>query len=642
MAKEKKVEEEKEENQKEEVLQSLVIETKKTSDDENDQDEDETGIYNSKGPVRNNVSNERQTPYQLGRQRIASEDDDALMAMGKFLDELENIFPGKAEDEDKKVGIPGLPNDSEVKNKDQLLLNGLDNLFDLDSSVARIIIRNDTEPNGISVMPSPVTVGVDEKKNQFGIYIPKMVIPSPAVYQNRIDENKVEISIQLDPTIKRLIKVAVRVEMMMQGRETWMIKSQFVRLQPFSNGSFIKELLEGVSQEEMDNALKLTTRKSIKDLVHPHGPNADTILMLVCCQKDTTESRAQLFAVVKKILAEIDPHIRRNIIQRNVAELSALDYCCVFNKSRAAKFLSEVFYILGDNLMRGDKAGNNILHLMARTGDEVSHCLESLFSLRYEDNRKVFPSTVRNKKNDLPLHVAAMSFSCPHNMLMLFYHDNPEGFVSVNREGNFPLHLACQMTKDPTLIANLLRYNSSMINYRRGDGMTPLHLVASRNDIEERDNKVIALDDENQVKMIRILLEFGADKSMKLEGFLPIQLLDKNRTKARLLLKVNCDDGSPCPDTKEWQNNYPLSPNSLSYSQMSPTSLHSSGPPSVPESQLSGSPTSSTFYSQASPFSGTEEEPDDVANLDAIAALLIQHPTIREVLDSNDPDMGPK
>ena len=47
------------------------------------------------------------------------------------------------------------------------------------------------------------------------------------------------------------------------------------------------------------------------------------------------------------------------------------------------------------------------------------------------------------------------------------------------RDGDLPLHYACQFSSDPSLLAFLLHYDPERrsVSARRADGFTPLHLV---------------------------------------------------------------------------------------------------------------------------------------------------------------------
>ena len=64
--------------------------------------------------------------------------------------------------------------------------------------------------------------------------------------------------------------------------------------------------------------------------------------------------------------------------------------------------------------------------------------------------------------------------------LWSFFQDLPHCFTLRGEDGSLPLHYACLHSKDHALLATLLYYEKSVVNARRGDGLTPLHIVASR------------------------------------------------------------------------------------------------------------------------------------------------------------------
>ena len=53
--------------------------------------------------------------------------------------------------------------------------------------------------------------------------------------------------------------------------------------------------------------------------------------------------------------------------------------------------------------------------------------------------------------------------------------------------------------RDPKILETLLYFNPSVVNSRRDDGMTPLHLIAARNDLQDSANKMISLGEDAQV-----------------------------------------------------------------------------------------------------------------------------------------------
>ena len=79
-----------------------------------------------------------------------------------------------------------------------------------------------------------------------------------------------------------------------------------------------------------------------------------------------------------------------------------------------------------------------------------------------------------------------------------------------------------------------------VINAKRSDGFTPLHLVASRNDgPADISIGLIPLSEEIQGRMIRLLLDHGADKSICVEEhYISYDLVKMDRQISRALLKI--------------------------------------------------------------------------------------------------------
>ena len=96
-----------------------------------------------------------------------------------------------------------------------------------------------------------------------------------------------------------------------------------------------------------------------------------------------------------------------------------------------------------------------------------------------------------------------------------------------------------------TWLATGLKYkpffmSREVINARRNDGFTPLHLVASRNN-GPKDTSIglVPLDEESQKVLICYLLKHGADKTLCVgDRYLPYHLVNVERKMARALLKV--------------------------------------------------------------------------------------------------------
>ena len=110
--------------------------------------------------------------------------------------------------------------------------------------------------------------------------------------------------------------------------------------------------------------------------------------MHLCCKREEPPIiRAQVFALVSRILAQTNPNTRANVIQKNSSGLSALDYTTVTNNRRLATFLADLYYVMGEDPTCPDISGNTLLHMLARKGDASIDTLRALIALRYSDDR---------------------------------------------------------------------------------------------------------------------------------------------------------------------------------------------------------------------------------------------------------------
>jgi hypothetical protein len=68
-----------------------------------------------------------------------------------------------------------------------------------------------------------------------------------------------------------------------------------------------------------------------------------------------------VFALTARILSERDPKLRHNVVAKNGCGLTSLDYTTVTNNRRIGVFLSEIFFLLGQDITCKDAAGNTIV-----------------------------------------------------------------------------------------------------------------------------------------------------------------------------------------------------------------------------------------------------------------------------------------
>lgn len=470
-------------------------------------------------------------PNSMAPSNKDKEEDFDLVSIGAFLDE---IYPELNLAQNSPTDSPRSLHGSSVIP----VMDMLDGAFDCGKS--RILIKHDQELSGFRAIPTPLSFVVDESHRRLGINIPRQPVPFDGMPKNMRNGQKLEICLQLDPRVPKIIKVKVHVEESLDdlGTPNWVIRSQFLRLQPFMGQSGLDILLQGVDSAQIERANNILAGTSDEELLKTHGPNKDTILMILCMQKDSPRTRSEILAVTRKILGSTDPKVRANILATNEIGSNAFECALLRNKPEVARYLAEIFYDLGVDLVQlRDVGKNTVLHVLARRGDDTAPALQTLLELRFHGNRRVFPSNLANLKGELPIHLVARNEKCHLRTIQLFAQDLPNCFSTPSSNGgSLPLHYACQYSKDPTLLTALFHFNKDLANVRRDDGCTPLHLVACRSDQESVADGLVALDEDAQIRMVKILLDMGADPTLKVDGFLPYDLVDE-RTRVRMLLK---------------------------------------------------------------------------------------------------------
>ena len=210
------------------------------------------------------------------------------------------------------------------------------------------------------------------------------------------------------------------------------------------------------------------------------------------------------------------------------------------------------------------------------------------------------------------------------------------------------LKIILQLSRDPQTVETLIGCNPRLVNAaRRSDGLTPLHLVASRSDLSDADAKIEALDEPAQISMVRALLDAGADRaaSIEVEGraFLPVDLCSDSRPAVRRLLEVAAEAaagglGVPSPpesSSSSWSHS-PLGNQGLS---PSPPMVASPNNLAMFDQGMAMMPTPSSVTSSSSrglcDSSSNSDLSDDcnVEDPDVIAQVLGQHPAIAAALD---------
>lgn len=560
------------EDDEEEVVESVCVVDEKEVDEKDE--------YTSKGPVRGNHFHHqaRANPYQMPASHLnkAGGSSEANVTVGRFIDdetEMEFIMSrmdlpctneatkaaaASPTSEKGEQGIPDLPK------------------MDKKASFQLVFLMPNMDSD-YQVQDLGLCITLDRNLRKLGIWIPETVLDD----QYRVDVNAMEIEIYIQligPYKSRLISCVSSVKKDGESGK-YMLNKQFVHLAPMNHAG-MTDMTSDIDPAELQSAMKMVSTKNVTDLLKSYGPNDESILMTLCCHKnDSPILRAQVFALLTMVLEEANQEAINMIIKKNQVGLTALDYATMANNAKIAAFLAKVFYIFGQDLLGRDSEGNTIMHMMARKGDLVAPTLSTLIGVTYRNhkgNDRVYPTDLKNSKHEMPIHIVAMNKKCAQHIIQMLVKDCPNGLRSPTSDGSLPIHLACQFSSDPTLLASLLYYDKSVVNAVRGDGFTPLHLVAARADVHDVRLGLIRLNEEIQVRMIKILLEHGADKTVTVEDlYHPVDLLSNDRTRARDYLKLSRDDKKSCGSSGSSGNGSPTPPSTLSqldtYSMMTPS-----------------------------------------------------------------------
>jgi len=649
-------------DEEEEVIESVQV-LEKDQDEDNDE-------YISKGPIRGNNHSSRANPYQMPVFAGKSGKDASL---GRFIDDDTEIdFIMSRIEQPLNIPNKNAGNSAETLGETE---KGIPDLPDLQSESFKPVLLMLDKDADYQVLDLGLKICLDRELKMIGIWLPETVLDDHIKVNNA--SLNVEIYIQLNGHKKRLINHLASIKKDATN-DKFILNNQFVQLSPMIHAGAL-DLICDINPAELEQATRLVNAKNITDLVKCYGPTDESLLMTFCCQKnDSPALRAQIFAFLSRVLEESNDDAIEMIIKKNSAGLSALDYATMANNAKIAAFLAEMFYIFGQDLLCKDNQGNTVLHMMARKGDMVTPTLSTLMSLHFRDhndNRRVYTSDVQNGNQQMPIHIVSMNKRCAQNIIQILAKDMPTCMKVGTDDGSLPIHLACQYSYDPTLLATLLYYDKSVINAERGDGFTPLHLVAARGEVHDVRMGLLRLDEDTQIRMIRVLLDHGANKTATVEeAYRPVDLLNSDRFRAREYLKLNKSERKAnCSSSDSSNGGSPTPPctlNALDDPRFMTPSPGASSVSSDPYMNLRDpySPASSTmyqnevyspnFYNIGSVCSATTNSSDNESDsdncspqklntdagsevlegsedFDFIAKVLYNHPTIQAVMANN-------
>ncbi len=275
--------------------------------------------------------------------------------------------------------------------------------------------------------------------------------------------------------------------------------------------------------------------------------------------------------------------------------------------------------------------------------------------LRFQSNgKRVFPvEKIRSRHEEMPIHIAARNQRGNWRTLDLLHRSYPQSSRMSAKHG-LPIHYVCRFSRDPDALAAVLASDPGVVNIATDEGgFTPLHIVAYRSEQRDDDIFLVPLDEDAQVAMIRLLLEAGADRSLRLTAekeCLPASLLQPTRRHLKAVLAPPADADSALPPQHSPAGNgspgYALSEMSpaSSYTGGASMSLYGNGggcfqqapSPFGTATSVGSSVMGSGRTGSGGAGSGSEDSSDDGNNIDAIAEVLFSehHPVIEAALNN--------
>jgi len=478
-----------------------------------------------------------------------------------------------------------------------------------------------------SVNPSPLNAPVNWS-NKHEICIGRFKLPEETLFGKESCEEKVQLFIQLNPYLRELksFLADVHTEEFDKFKEKY-IGPIVISLKTDLACSQEGKLLELTTAEERNAAFNLVMKKEISQLTTGIGPHKDTVLSVLCAQRDPAKAGqtfAQIHAVVQSLVKHSDPRVQQTVFKQNNNQISAFEIAAITNNHTAACYLAEVMYNLSADTRTAlrilncrDTQGNTIIHLLARKGDSNYLTLKSLLEMKLTDGTKVF-SILSNSKKQFPMHIATQNVQNQPETMKLLYEAMPRSFDVVDDDGMTALHYACQRTTDVNLVSTVLSYKKDNINTQNHDGFTPLDLIILRTHQTVQTKSLFAIEKQLKEDIVQLLRNNGAKR--RAENSFPIVSASASYYSSAQNLSPT---GSPYSCSQESPNSY--CSNSY-FTQPSPGSVNVESP----------------SYYQGSPYNNPESPVQQSSNNemsyeDQIASQILNHfPEISSVLDVLD------
>ena len=259
--------------------------------------------------------------------------------------------------------------------------------------------------------------------------------------------NKVKIFLQLTRNSTHMKTFLADVHVVtnhLTGVKRYLIGPVVILLKTELAESHEKRLLEQTTTEERTDAQTLVGRKSLEQLTSGVGPHKDTVLSVLCAQRNPTQPGqlyAQIHALVNRLVSHPERRIRHTVFNLNRNGISAFEISAITNNSIVACYLAEVMYNHTDHrdealerLLCKDTHGNTLLHLLARKGDSNKTTLEGLLNLSLSDGSYLL-QIVPNKRGQYPLHIAAQSATHQPATIRLLYDRQPHSISLADCDG---------------------------------------------------------------------------------------------------------------------------------------------------------------------------------------------------------------
>jgi len=353
------------------------------------------------------------------------------------------------------------------------------------------------------------------------ICINRCQLPEETYYGEEGLGNKVQLFIQLNPNIKELksFLADVKTDIDVDGQtKLHFIGPIVISLKTELADSQEKNLLAQTSMEERTAAFNLVNQKEMSQLTSGIGPHKDTVLSVLCAQRNPAnpgQTYAQIHAVIQRLINHPDKKVKQTVFRLNNNQISAFEIAAITNNSIVACYLAEIMYNLTDDTRTAlrilnckDTQGNTIIHLLARKGDSNHVTMKSLLDMKLTDGTKVF-TTVSNSKKQFPMHIATQNVKNQPETIRILFQSMPRSFEVMDDDGMTALHYACQRTTDVELVRTVLSYKKDNLNVRNKDGLTALDLISQRTRVTTQTQGMFAIEQKDQEEIMQLIRNNG-------------------------------------------------------------------------------------------------------------------------------------